>query len=93
MLNAKVRNKGDCTRSACGGERAEVRNQMTEIRDQRESCGQRAGASVDGVALSRHQLDTDENTVTPECGCDFVLHDSDGELLMREECPEIGGEG
>jgi hypothetical protein len=28
---------------------------------------------------------------TPESGCDFVLHDADGQLVMRNGCPEIRG--
>jgi hypothetical protein len=48
------------------------------------------GAPVlDGLALSLHQRAAATNTKLPESGCDFILHDADGEGLMRHECPEI----
>ena len=30
---------------------------------------------------------------TPESRCDFILHHTDGELVMLKECPEFGGAG
>ena len=51
--------------------------------------GPSVDASVDGAALSRRQGDAAGSGESLESRCDFVLHDADGEWLMRQNCPEI----
>jgi hypothetical protein len=41
----------------------------------------------------RTSIDRLRSAELPESGCDFVLHDVDGEWVMSQECPEFGAGG
>jgi hypothetical protein len=73
-----------------------IRQECPEIgggRGRGQRPADQGGASVNGTALSRHQWDAVGNSELPESRCNFVLQGADEEVVMRTECPEIGGEG
>jgi len=98
MLNAKVRNNEDCTVSASGGEAPDVRvvaRGTGLCRPFRAVISWRCLPGVSpratpwlpsgitpGCALTKM-------SEIPESKLGFVLHDADGEWLMRRDCPEF----
>jgi hypothetical protein len=97
--NGEMLMRKDCTEIGGGGGRQRGRIKAVPMhRDRTPSSGgiaeglgenerrwgvRRPLSEADGELLGMHEM--------PESRCDFILHDADGEMLMRKDCTEYGG--
>ena len=64
-----------------------------KVRDNEDCTVSAGGGWQPDVRQPRGEIRGRRSGEIPESGCDFVLHDADGESVMTHDCPEFGGGG